>query len=432
LKREQLPEILIMKKLIPVICLLATAFYSYAGDTLRVLFIGNSYTDVNNLPEVVRRLASAGGDSLYYKASTPGGYTLYQHLLTPATTNLVAQGGWDYVVLQEQSQLPSFEDGQVAIAVYPNAKKMDSLIHHYSPCAKTVFYMTWGRKNGDASNCAAWPPVCTYLGMDSLLQLRYTIMAEQNNAMISPVAKVWRRLRSTTGAPELYQSDESHPTAAGTYAAAVSFYSLLFGKDPVNNSYNFSLSAAQANVIKAAAKTVVFDSLAYWKRFYPLPAIDSFSAVRTGSVFQFTPVNPRNILGYSWSFGDGTPNSIQSNPSHTFGQTGSFNVCVAVYGSCDTVTYCRTVTTGTVGIAGPDPLQDVVVAPNPIKDRVLVNGLQAKTEYVIFNQTGVAVLKGALVPKNNVIQLGALPVGTYFIRLYDTAGAVKVLKLVKE
>lgn len=420
-----------MKKLILLTCLLAMAFCSRAGDTLRVLFIGNSYTDVNNLPEVVRRLATAGGDSLYYKASTPGGYTLYQHLLNPATTSLIAQGGWDYVVLQEQSQLPSFEDGQVAIAVYPNAKKMDSLVHHYSPCAKTVFYMTWGRKNGDASNCAAWPPVCTYLGMDSLLQLRYNIMAEQNDAMVCPVAKVWRRLRNTTGAPELYQSDESHPTPAGTYAAATSFYSVLFGKDPVNNSYSFSLSAAQANMIKAAAKTVVFDSLDYWKRFYPLPAIDSIGYTRIGNTFQFTPVNPRNILGYSWSFGDGTPNVLQSNPAHTF-PTGSFNVCLTVYGSCDTITYCRTITTGTVGIEGPDVWKDVAVFPNPVKNKVTIQGLSGKTSYRISNQSGLVLLKGILTEKNTIIPMMGLSGGLYFLRLEAGTGAIKVLKLVKE
>ncbi len=225
---------------------------SRAADTLRVLFIGNSYIDVNNLPDVVRRLAAAGGDSLYYKASVPGGTTLQQHSVLPATLSLIAQGGWDYVVLQEQSQRPSFNDGQVAADVYPYAKKLDSLVHHYSPCAKTVFYMTWGRKNGDASNCAVWPPVCTYLGMDSLLQLRYSLMAEQNGGMISPVAKVWRRLRNTRALRSYIRPTRSHPTPAGTYAAALSFYSLLYRKDPVNNTYNFSLPAVQAGMIKTA------------------------------------------------------------------------------------------------------------------------------------------------------------------------------------
>lgn len=411
-------------------CILATAFCSQA-DTLRVLFIGNSYTDVNNLPEVVRRLAAAGGDSLYYKASVPGGTTLEQHSTLPATISFITQGGWDYVVLQEQSQRPSFNDGQVAGQVYPYARKLDSLIHVYSPCAKTVFYMTWGRKNGDASNCAVWPPVCTYLGMDSLLQLRYTNMAEQNNAMISPVAKVWRRLRNTTGALELYQSDESHPTPAGTYAAALSFYSLFYGKDPVTNTYNFTLGASQAAIIKTAARLVVFDSLDFWKQYYPMPAVDSVHYTRTGDMFNFVPVNPRHVLAYSWNFDDGTPNSVQSNPTHTFGATGNYNVCLTLYGSCDTVAYCRMINTGTVGIGTPGILQQVTLYPNPAQDRVVVQGLKETTAYVLYDPAGSVAGSGMLTDKQASIGLDALPAGIYFLKL-QSGKAVKVLKVLKE
>lgn len=421
-----------MKKQLLLISLLVITCCAYAGDTLRVLFIGNSYTDVNNLPDVLRRMAAAGGDSLYYKASVPGGTTFEQHAALAATLNLIAQGSWDYVVLQEQSQRPSFNDGQVANEVYPYAHKLDSLVHAYSPCAKTVFYMTWGRKNGDASNCAVWPPVCTYQGMDSLLQLRYSIMGEQNNAMISPVAKVWRRLRNTAGAPELYQADESHPQPAGTYAAALSFYALLFQKNPESTTFNFSLTAAQANMIKTAAKAVVYDSLGYWKRFSSWPWIDSIGYTRTGNTFNFNGINPRNILGYSWDFGDGTPVSFLPSPVHTFTTSGNHNVCVTLQGVCDTVTICRTVGASILGITGPDPLQDVLIAPNPAKGRVMVNGLRAKTTYLIFSQTGAAVLQGILTPKNNVIPLNALPAGHYLLQLHDASGAAKVLKLVKE
>ncbi|PSK94819.1 putative secreted protein (Por secretion system target) [Taibaiella chishuiensis] len=414
-----------------LLCLLTGAGSASAGDTLRVLFIGNSYTDVNNLPEVVRKLANASGDSLYYKVSVPGGTTFEQHAALPATVNLIAQGGWDYVVLQEQSQRPSFNDAQVANEVYPYARKLDSLVHVYTPCAKTVFYMTWGRKNGDAGNCAVWPPVCTYQGMDSLLQLRYSIMAQQNNAMISPVAKVWRRLRNTTGAPELYQADESHPSPAGTYAAALSFYSLFFNKNPESNTFNFSLTAAQAALIRTAAKTVVYDSLGYWKRFSSWPWIDSIGYTRTGNAFTFSGVNPRNVLGYSWNFGDGSPGATQPAPTHTFATAGNYNVCVTVRNTCDTVTYCRTVNAGTTGITGPDPLQYVAVYPNPVKDKVQVTGLQTPVSFTLGNTAGVLVRSGSLSGKQAWIDMSVLPPGLYFLKLQTSTGAVKVLTLVK-
>jgi hypothetical protein len=144
------------------------------AKTLRVLFIGNSYTAVNNLPSQIAQLADGTHDTLIYDMSAPGGYTFQQHTTNTTTLSKIQQGNWDYVVLQEQSQLPSFPDAQVASDVYPYAHALDSIIHENNPCAKTIFYVTWGRKNGDASNCAFFPPVCTYDGMDSLLQLRYS------------------------------------------------------------------------------------------------------------------------------------------------------------------------------------------------------------------------------------------------------------------
>src|SRR5690606_1716533 len=121
---------------------------------------------------------------------------------------------------------------QVETEVFPYAKKLDSLVRHYNSCAETVFYMTWGYKNGDAGNCAVYPPICTYQGMDSLLRSRYTMMADSNDALVSPVGPVRRYLRTYHPAIELYDIDGSHPSVAGTYAAACSFYSVLFRKDP--------------------------------------------------------------------------------------------------------------------------------------------------------------------------------------------------------
>jgi hypothetical protein len=403
----------------------------YAADTLRVLFIGNSYTEVNNLPQVVSRLASAGGDSLYYQVNTPGGYTLQQHSTDNTTLNYIAQGNWDFVVLQEQSQRPSFNDGQVETQVYPYARKLDSLIHHYTPCAKTVFYMTWGRKNGDASNCAVWPPICTYDGMDSLLQLRYTIMAEDNDALISPVAKLWHYLRDNNPSLELYQADESHPSPAGTYAAALSFYSLFFGKDPVTNSYNFTLSSANANIIKAAAQAVVFDSLDHWRRFYPYPKVDSIVLNLSNNTVHCIPVGPQNVVSYEWSFGDGTPVTPQMTPSHTFAAPGTYNICLTVSSACDAVTYCKNTTITTLGIDGANGLNGVSVFPNPATDQVKVQGLKEKVVYTITNASGVKVGEGEILPGRSTVNMRRLSSGIYFLNLTNQKGKLRVMKLVK-
>jgi hypothetical protein len=409
---------------------LACTLFQSAGaaDTLRVLYIGNSYTHFQELPKIVSRMAAAGGDSIFYGMNAPGGYTLEQHSADITTLNLIAQGNWDFVVLQEQSQKPSFPEGQVAAEVYPFAKELDSLVHHYNPCAKTVFYMTWGRKNGDAQNCAGWPPVCTYRGMDSLLQLRYTIMAEDNNAWISPVARAWRYLRTNNPAIDLYHPDASHPSAAGSYAAAACFYSLFLGKDPAGNSYNFTLNNTDAQAIKAAVSAVVYDSLAYWQRFAPLP-VAAFSASNSNKTVTFT--NTSDMAdSYFWDFGDNA-SSVAANPVHTYAQNGNYTVCLSAIKGCDTIVLCKQVQVGTVGLIDP-VLQGLRIYPNPVTDRIIIEGLASALSYRLYNSTGGRVASGQVDQQQPGVDISSLANGIYLIHLADKSGRTRILKLIKQ
>lgn len=424
-----------MKRTAILLSILLISFgHLYAGKRLRVLFLGNSYTQVNNLPDVISKLASAGGDSLYYAMYAPGGYTLQQHSTDPAALALIAQGNWDYVVLQDQSQLPSFEDGQVASEVYPYAKKLDSLIRvEMGDCARVMFYMTWGRKNGDASNCAIWPPVCTYQGMDSLLQLRYSIMADSNSAYLSPVAKVWRNLRTNTPGIELYQADESHPTVAGTYAAAMSFYAIMFNKNPTENSFNASLSTANALAIKVAAQTEVYVNRGEWKQYGSWPFIDSIGVETNGTnAFHFIPVNPGNVISFSWDFGDGSALSNSASPTHTYPQSGTYTACLVITSTCASDTFCTQVNVNVTGINESHLLSGITVYPNPAKDDLHIDGITGKVSYALCDVTGTQVSHGAVAPAHNNINLRGLAAGLYFLNLSDDKGHKLVLKITRQ
>ena len=98
---------------------------------------------------------------------------MQSHSTNNNTIQLISNGNWDYVVLQEQSQFPSFPLWQVEQDVFPYASELNQLIKENNICAETVFFMTWGREEGDQSNCLNWPPVCTYEGMDDLIRERY-------------------------------------------------------------------------------------------------------------------------------------------------------------------------------------------------------------------------------------------------------------------
>src|ERR1043166_6791316 len=96
--------------LLTALALLLTAAPTPAGGgpkEVRVLFIGNSYTYVNDLPKMIAALARAGKQPpLVYERETPGGCTLEKHWKDGKAARKIAAGKWDYVVLQEHSLRP--------------------------------------------------------------------------------------------------------------------------------------------------------------------------------------------------------------------------------------------------------------------------------------------------------------------------------------
>lgn len=283
-----------MKRILTLTLLLvAGILLANAQSSRKVLFIGNSYIYTNDLPNMIKTLASDCGDTLEYSQSTPGGCTFQNHLSNSTTLSLIQQGGWDHVVLQEQSQLPSFPYSQVQNECFPYAEQLCQTIRGTTPQAMVVFFMTWGRRDGDASNCANYPPLCTYEGMDSLLCARYTEMAEQNHAALSPVGRVWNHLRNEHPEIELYSSDGSHPSAVGSYAAAVTFYTILFQRSPSCISNDLAVDAAAAQAVRETVEQVVYDSLDYWYRF-----VDSTQRVSDGVVGNNLHVYPNPAESY--------------------------------------------------------------------------------------------------------------------------------------
>ncbi len=417
-----------MKQIISTLLLLTLVTTSHATKK-RVLFIGNSYTYVNDLPLMLKNVAGSCGDTVDYDSHTLGGYTLQQHSTNTTTISKIMSGNWDYVVLQEQSQLPAFPDNQVQSSVFPYAKKLDSMIRQYNPCAETVFFMTWGYKNGDANNCASFPPICTYSGMDSLLRLRYTMMADSNQALLSPVGAVRRHIRNQYPSIELYDNDGSHPSVAGTYAAACTFYGILFKKSPLNITFGSTLPAIDASNIRTAAKLVAYDSLTKWNiGKYSLKAAYAF--LPNNKTVNFTNQST-GATQYLWNFGDGTTSTL-ANPSHTYALGGNYQVTLKAY-KCNSVD--SVVKTVNINTTATDAIYsaDITAAPNPVTDKLTVRvPVYLLQDIRIYNLMGKQLSLPIEPLKNEVIiHFSSVAAGTYFIRM-NVDGRKDILKVIKQ
>lgn len=164
-------------------------------DSTRVLFIGNSYTYYNDMPEMLKKLAAGAANSeklpIAYRKFTPGGCTLKRHCDNAELRKAIADGGWDFVVIQEQSSAPARHSATVARDTYPYARTLDSLVHAASPAAQVIFYMTWGHKDGCQARHDGYPLIDTYEGMQQRLADSYLEMTYDNDAWCAPVGLAW-------------------------------------------------------------------------------------------------------------------------------------------------------------------------------------------------------------------------------------------------
>jgi len=386
------------------------------GQTKNILFLGNSYIYVNDLPNTIEALANSLGDSVTHDQNTPGGCTMQGHSTNATSLGKIAIGGWDFVIIQSQSQEPSFPPAQVASDVYPYAEIICDSIISADVCAEPLFFMTWGRKNGDAANCPFYPPICTYEGMQQRLRESYSEMANDNDASVAPVGAVWKQVRDSLPSLELYSPDESHPSVAGTYVAACTFYAAIWRKSPVGSSFTSTLSASDAQAIQLLAERVVLDSLSTWRIGNNDVTADFSINSLSGSSFQFIS-NVTNADSISWNFGDGN-SGVDSVASHTYVGTGTFQVQMIASNSCMADTVVQDVIVLSTVIKEHIGLEPILLYPNPATDQITIRSQDNFQEICLFDQTGKLVMvKNGVDQKQITIDLSALTSGSYILKL---------------
>ncbi len=213
-----------MKRLmIAVGGLLLSVAVCFAAEK-KVLFIGNSYTFVNNLPRAFEALANVGGYKVKVDSYTKGAASLHEFLTSPehaACRDRVAHGGYDYVILQDQSQTPYFMPERTLDA----GEKWCALAKKAG--AKPVLFLTWAHaqkgKNGQ------WQALA---GMQEGTSTTYCKLAEKTGAKVAPVGEAWQTWYKKYPSVALHGNDGSHPNALGTYLAACVLYGTISDRKP--------------------------------------------------------------------------------------------------------------------------------------------------------------------------------------------------------
>lgn len=228
---------------------------------LSVLFVGNSYTYYHDMPtQIFYKIAQAAGYEPSVISVTCGGYSLSQHAdpkntygmqvasyLLPKNINM-----FDFVVMQEQSQRPAFNDRS---SFYDPVRTISAKAQAVN--AQPILYSTWGRRS-DSKDLKSMG--LTNESMTWRLAAGYSAIGEELNIPVGHVGLAFYEVYTGDSGIELYDDDATHPSYAGSYLAAMTLFSKMTGIDPTTVDFVGELTEADAAVLKQAAKNAVFNT----------------------------------------------------------------------------------------------------------------------------------------------------------------------------
>ena len=204
-----------MRSALLALAVLALAAGSARADTkhLRVLYLGNSLTYTNDLPAMVSAIAAkAGHVQIEHEMYAPGGWALEDHWAGGTSRDLLDNGTWDAVVLQQgPSSLP--ESG-VNLTEWTKRWADEARAHGVRPALLTV-----------------WPELARSYAFAAVIA-HHRSAARAAKAALFPAGEAWLNLLHARKRPGLYGPDGFHPSPLGTYLAAVTVYAGLTGELP--------------------------------------------------------------------------------------------------------------------------------------------------------------------------------------------------------
>jgi hypothetical protein len=221
------------------------------------LFIGNSYTFVNRLPLMFKRLANSGHHRVRTGILASPGESLAQHVASRGTSRTIGLFPWDIVVLQERGEYPAVASYRES-DMYPAARDLVRKVR--ATGARPLLFLTWAQQHG-------WPRYgLDYATMQAEVDHAYEALGHQLNTAVAPVGAAWWVTLQRLHEPRLWISDGTHPSVEGTYLAACVFYAAIYRQSPEGLPYRAGLPRSRAKTLQTIATTVVLREPARWGR----------------------------------------------------------------------------------------------------------------------------------------------------------------------
>jgi hypothetical protein len=205
---------------------------------VRLLFIGNSLTSVNDLPGMITALSKAAGDAhpIETEAVAYPNYALEDHWAQGDAARAIARGGWSLVVLQQ---------GPSSLA----ASRADLIDYtrRFAPLIRDV--------GARPALYGVWPEAARLYAFDACIE-SYRAAADSVEGALFPVALAWQTAWGLDATLPLYGSDQFHPSTLGTYLAALVVYAVVRERSPVGLPSTLVVGGAAVQIDSLQAHTV--------------------------------------------------------------------------------------------------------------------------------------------------------------------------------
>lgn len=225
------------------------------AESKKVLFIGNSYTYYNASYSLLKEIAWHEGMYIRPVVFTHGSYTITMALANAACMDIVGYGGFDYAIVQNGSTNYGLVGTSHDTGIAQDVQSLVTAILADSKSCKTVLELTWAHKNGYTGYDYEWYK--SYTAMHAKNVENIMPIATATGSWVSPVGIAWDNIRTDKPTLELYASDGTHPSYAGTYLKCCVNYLTLSGKPFGSNPHNGDLDASTAAYLRGVAEDVV-------------------------------------------------------------------------------------------------------------------------------------------------------------------------------
>src|SRR5688572_18260251 len=184
-----------------LLLLTGTCVQAQSQKKINVLFLGNSLTYFNNLPELMKQIAASDSVEMSYRSICFPNYALIDHWNDGNAQKEIQSGKYNFVIVQQGPS--SQQEGRTYLVEW--GLKFDSLCDKHR--AKLVSYMVWPSKerSGDFGGVH-----------DS-----YKLLADSAKAIFSPAGKAWQLVWEENPEFKLYSEDNFHPNYRGSLLAAM-------------------------------------------------------------------------------------------------------------------------------------------------------------------------------------------------------------------